>query len=423
MLDIKLIRDEPERVRAALARRGIEPPIDEVLKADGERRACQARIDELRAEQKRAGKDVARLAGGEKQALLDKLKGLSDEIAALGEREAGHAAELRRLLLQIPNLPYDGAPEGASDEDNVELRTWGTPPAFDFEPKDHLDLGTALGMIDVERAARTSGSRFAYLTGHGALLWQALVRFAFDVLQAEGFVPVAPPVLVRREAMEGTGFLPTDEQQIYKTADDDLYLVGTSEVPLAALHMDELLDPGALPIRYAGVSSCFRREAGTHGRDTRGIFRTHQFEKVEMFVFADPAVSWDEHDRLIAIEERILRDLELPYRAVDVCTGELGAPAARKVDLEAWFPGQGRYREVTSCSNTTDYQARRLDCRIRSASGTAPVHTLNGTAVTSSRHVAAILENHQRADGSVLLPDALRGYVTGDGAYLPHAGA
>src|SRR4029077_15813258 len=325
--------------------------------------------------------------------------------------EAAAAAEENHGLLESPNIPHHSVPPGASDDDNVELYRVLEPRNFDFKPKDHLDIGEALGIIDVERGARTSGSRFAYLKGQGVLLWSALSRYVLDLLAAEAFTPVAPPVLVRREAMEGTGFLPTDEQQIYKTADDDLYLVGTSEVPLAALHMGEMLDTGALPLRYAGISTCFRREAGAHGRDTRGIFRLHQFEKVEMFSFVRAADSSEEHDRLIAIEESILRAPGLPYRAVNVCAGELGAPAAKKVDLEAWFPGQKRYREVTSCSNTTDYQARRLNCRIKTERGSEFVHTLNGTAATSSRHIAAILENHQRADGSVGVPKVLVPYT------------
>ena len=411
MLDLKQIRDDPDGVRAALARRGGTPPIDELLAADEARRAAQKKIDDLRAEQKTAGKDVAKLKGDEKAALLERLGGLKDEIGALQDQETAHAATVRDLLLAIPNIPHDEVPAGADDEDNRELRVVGDIPTFDFEVKDHLDLGVALGIIDIERAARASGSRFAYLKGAGALLWSGLVRYVLQRLANEGFTPVVPPVLVRREAMEGTGFFPTDEQQIYKTAEDDLYLVGTSEVPLAALHMDEIIDAADLPLRYTGVSACFRREAGTHGRDTRGIFRLHQFEKVEMFAFVHPDESWAEHERLIAIEESILQDLEIPYRAVDVCTGELGAPAARKIDLEAWFPGQERYREVTSCSNTTSYQARRLDCRFRDGSGTTFVHTLNGTAATSSRHVAVLLELNQRDDGSVGIPQALRPHV------------
>lgn len=410
MLDLKVVREDPEGVRRALLRRGTAPPIDELLETDARRRATQAKLDELRAEQKKAGKDVAALDGDAKQELLGRLKTLSDDIAGLEREQSSAAAELSRLLLAIPNIPHESVPEGTSDEENVELRRWGTPRAFDFEPKDHLDLGEALGILDMDRGSRTSGSRFGYLKGEAMLLWLALVRFALDRLATEGFTPVLPPVLVRREAMEGTGFLPTDEQQIYKTADDDLYLVGTSEVPLAALHMSEMLDAAALPLRYCGLSSCFRREAGAHGRDTRGIFRLHQFEKVEMFSFVRPEDSWDEHERLVAIEESILQALGLPYRAVVVCAGELGASAAKKVDLEAWFPGQQRYREVTSCSNTTDYQARRLGCRIRTEGGPRFVHTLNGTAVTSSRHLSAIIENFQREDGSIEVPDALRSY-------------
>jgi seryl-tRNA synthetase len=411
MLDLKLIREDPDAVRAALARRGGTFPIDELIEIDARRRAVQARLDEMRAERKKGDKLIAKMQGAEKQELLDRLKGLSDQIASLEQEQAATAAELNRMLLEIPNIPHESVPEGASDDDNVELYRVGEPPVFDFEPKDHLDIGEALGIIDVERGARTSGSRFAYLKGAGALLWLALSRYVLELLATEGFTAVVPPVLVRREAMEGTGFLPTDEQQIYKTADDDLYLVGTSEVPLAAMHMGEVLDAESLPIHYAGVSTCFRREAGAHGRDTRGIFRLHQFEKVEMYSFVRGSESWAEHDRLIAIEESILRALELPYRAVNVCAGELGAPAAKKVDLEAWFPGQQRYREVTSCSNTTDYQARRLNCRIRTDHGSEFVHTLNGTAVTSSRHIAAILENHQREDGSVVVPKALTRYT------------
>ena len=411
MLDLKQIRDDPDGVRAALARRGGAFPIDEVVEADRARRAAQARLDELRAERKRGDKEVSRLKGTEKEALLSKQKRLADEVTSLMNQEKQLALDLDGLLLQIPNIPHESVPEGTSDDDNVELYKVGETTSFDFEPKDHLDVGEALGIIDMERGARTSGSRFGYLVGAGAILWQSLSRFVLDTLTAEGLTPVVPPVLVRREAMEGTGFLPTDEQQIYKTADDDLYLAGTSEVPLAAMHMGEQLDAAALPIRYAGVSTCFRREAGAHGRDTRGIFRLHQFEKVEMFSFVRPTESWEEHDRLIAVEESILRALELPYRAVNVCSGELGAPAAKKVDLEAWFPGQQRYREVTSCSNTTDYQARRLNCRVKTEHGTVFVHTLNGTAATSSRHIAAIIENHQRADGSVVIPKVLTPYT------------
>jgi seryl-tRNA synthetase len=409
MLDLKLIRSDPNEVRAAIARRGIDAPIDRVLELDEQRRAAQTRADELRKEQKEQSKEVPRLKGGDREKAIARAKELSDEIAELEREESALAAELRALLLEIPNLPHHSAPDGQTDEDNLVLHHWREPRRFDFEPRDHLDLGTALGIIDAESAARTSGSRFAYLKREGAVLSMAMARFALDRVRARGFTVVIPPVLVRREAMEGTGFLPTDEAQIYRIADDELYLAGTSEVPLAALHMDEILDPNVLPVRYTAFSTCFRREAGAHGRDVRGIFRVHQFDKVEMFSFVHPDESWQEHERIIEIEEEILEELELPYQTVNVCTGELGAPASKKIDLEAWFPGQQRYREVTSCSNTTDYQARRLSCRFRTEQGTSFVHTLNGTAI-AGRHLAAILENYQESDGSVGIPTALWPY-------------
>jgi seryl-tRNA synthetase len=411
MLDIKLIRDEPGTVKAALVKRHADPAsVDEVLAIDERRRALQHRSDELRAEQKRAGKDVAKLQGAEKQALLARLKEISDEIAAADAERARLESEQRALLLRIPNIPDDSVPSGESEDDNVELRTWGTLREFDFDARDHLDLGEALGVIDTERAARASGSRFAYLKGAAALLWMGLSRFALETAGKHGHTPVLPPVLVRREAMEGTGFFPAAEDQIYHLEKDDLYLVGTSEVPLAAMHMDEILPGDALPLRYVATSSCFRREAGAAGKDTRGIFRLHQFEKVEMFVFCEPERSWEEHEKLVAIEEEILQALKLPYRAMLLCTADLSAPSAKTIDLEAWFPSQRRYRETTSCSNTTDFQARRLNARMRNADGTRVVHTLNGTVATSSRHIAAILENCQRADGSVEVPDVLRPY-------------
>jgi seryl-tRNA synthetase len=339
------------------------------------------------------------------------MKQLSEEIKATAAEEEKTAEQLRSLLLEVPNLPHESVPEGAGDESNEEIRTVGSPPAFDFEPRDHLAIGEVLGIIDVERAAKVSGSRFAYLLGQATVLELALVRFAVDRLGTHGFTPVVPPVLVRREAMEGTGFLPTDEQQIYRLADDELYLVGTSEVSIAAMHQDEFLDASRLPLRYCGISTCFRREAGAYGKDTRGIFRVHQFDKVEMFSFALPGTSWPEHEFLLARQEEIFGALEVPYRVVNVCAGELGASAAKKYDVEAWMPGQDVYREVTSCSNCTDYQARRLQCRIRTESGPQLVHTLNGTAIAVGRAIIAVIENHQQADGTVAIPDALRPYT------------
>jgi seryl-tRNA synthetase len=410
MLDIRLIREEPERVRAALERRGGEYSIDEVLSLDARRRKLQTDLDNMRAEQKEVSKQVGKAAKEERDSILARAKAMSEEVKALEGEESAVAAELHELMLRIPNLPHESAPDGASDDDNVELRRWGLPPAFDFDVRDHLEIGTALDIIDMERAARTSGSRFAYLKREAAILEMSLMRFALDQLVAKGFIPVVPPVLVRRGAMEATGFLPTDEAQIYKTADDDLYLVGTSEVALASLHMSEFLDAADLPLRYAGYSTCFRREAGTYGKDTRGIFRVHQFNKVEMFSFTTPEKSWEEHEFLISVEEEILQALNIPYRAVNVAAGELGPSAAKKVDLEGWLPGQAQYRELTSCSNATDYQARRLGTRIRTEDGAVQVHTLNGTAMTD-RFLIAIMENNQRADGGVHIPHVLVPYT------------
>lgn len=411
MIDLRLVREDPEYVKAALARRGMEPRIDELLEIDARRRDAQTRLGALRARQKRVGKEVPRLEGDAKQKLLDELKELSDDIKRLQAEEDSASVELTKLLLEIPNLPHESVPDGAGDENSVELRQWGLPPAFDFPVRDHLEIGQGLDILDTQRASKVSGARFAYIKGKGALLELALVRFVVDKLGHHGFGPVIPPVLVRREAMEGTGFLPTDEQQIYKLADDDLYLVGTSEVSIAAMHQDEFIDIEGLPLRYAGISTCFRREAGAYGKDTRGIFRVHQFDKVEMFSFAHPDASWNEHEFLLACQEEIFQALEIPYRVVNICAGELGASAAKKYDIEAWLPGQAAYREVTSCSNCTDYQARRLKTRFRTESGPQLLHTLNGTAIAVGRAIVALLENHQRADGSVEIPHGLRHYT------------
>jgi seryl-tRNA synthetase len=310
------------------------------------------------------------------------------------------------LLAALPNLAEDAAPAGGED-DAVELRRVGDPPRFGFPVRDHVELATAAGALDMEAAARVSGARFAYLLGPLVRLQMALVGLALDHLDANGFTPVIPPVLVREEAMYATGFFPTDRASIYETAQDDLYLVGTSEVPLAGLHGDEILSEDGLPLRYGGISTCFRREAGAAGRDTRGIFRVHQFDKVEMFSFVLPEDSPAEHLRILAVQEAILQAIEVPYRVIDIAAGDLGASAARKFDTEAWMPGQDAYREVTSCSNCTDYQARRLRTRVKRQGGTQPVHTLNGTAVAVGRTIIAVLENHQREDGTVVLPAAL----------------
>ncbi len=353
------------------------------------------------AQAKRAGEEATE-AIAESNALADEIKALEQELSEIERR-------IEELLVELPNLPDPSAPDGMTEDDAELVRVVGEPPKFEFEPRDHLEIGTALDLIDMESAARASGSRFAYLKGELALLELALVQYAMRKLAGHGFRPVIPPVLVREEPMFWTGFLPTDRAQIYEVAGDDLYLVGTSEVSLAALHADQIVSADDLPLRYAGFSTCFRREAGAGGKDTRGIFRVHQFDKVEMFSFVEPSTSRDEHERLLAIEEEILQDLEIPYRVVNVAAGDLGASAAKKYDCEAWLPGQGRYRELTSTSNTTDYQARRLRCRFRAPEGGSPlpVHTLNGTAVAAGRTLLAIMENHQLPGGGFRVPAAL----------------
>ncbi len=336
-------------------------------------------------------------------ALKSELKELEPQLTELDERRD-------ELLASLPNIPEPEAPDGETEEDNVTLREVGDRPDFDFEPVDHLDLAQRHGWIEMEAAANTSGSRFAYLMGDLVMIEFALVRFAMELIRGEGFEPTVPPVLVRERALFGTGVFPGDREMIYEVPTDELFLVGTSEVSLASLHADQIMELSDLPKRYGGFSTCFRREAGAAGRDTRGIFRVHQFDKVEMFSFVEPEASHEEHERLLAIQEGILGALELPYRVVDVAVGDLGAPAARKFDCEAWIPSQERYREVTSCSNTTDYQARRLSARYRPSQGESPepVHTLNGTAVAVGRTLIAVLENRQRGDGSVELPVALQ---------------
>jgi seryl-tRNA synthetase len=418
MLDLKLIRSDPERVKAALARRGAAAQVDELLGLDARRRELLPEVENAQAERKALSKQIgeAKQAGEGAEELMATVQALKERIEA-GKAELEKVdRELGDLALALPNLPDPDAPDGMTEEDAVVVREVGKRPEFEFEPRDHLEIGTALDLIEMEAAARLSGSRFAYLKGDLVLLELALVRFAVELARAEGHEPVVPPVLVREEALEGTGFLPGDRDQIYEVPRDELFLVGTSEVALAGLHADEILDAAALPLRYCGFSTCFRREAGAAGRDTRGIFRVHQFDKVEMFSFVEPSQSAAEHERLLAIEERILSELEIPYRVVNVAVGDLGAPAAKKYDCEAWIPSQGRYRELTSCSNTTDYQARRLGARYRPAEGEAPrpVHTLNGTALAVGRTMIALIENRQERDGGFTLPNTLHRFGSPD---------
>jgi len=414
MLDLKLIRSDPERIKRALARRGAGDEVDALLALDARRRELLPEIEGAQAERKTLSKQIgeAKQRGGDAAEQMEAVQGLKEQIET-GKAELEEVeTELDRVAAALPNLPDPDAPDGMTEEDAVVLREVGERPRFDFEPRDHLEIGTELGLIDMESAARLSGSRFAYLKGDLVLLELALVRFAIDLVRAEGHEPVVPPVLVREEALYGTGFLPGDRDQIYEVPKDELFLVGTSEVALAGLHADEVLAAERLPLRYAGFSPCFRREAGAAGRDTRGIFRVHQFDKVEMFSFVEPSQSAAEHERLLAIEERILAELEIPYRVVNVAAGDLGAPAAKKYDCEAWIPSQGRYRELTSCSNTTDYQARRLACRYRPHEDEAPevVHTLNGTAVAVGRTMIALIENRQEREGGFTLPTILHSY-------------
>jgi len=416
VIDLRLLRDDPDRVRASQRARGEDPDlVDTLLAADEQRRASLTRFQSLRAEQKAFGRQVAGASGDEKAALVEKAQALAAEVKA-AEAEANDAeAALGRLQLEISNVIEDGVPAGGED-DYVVLEHVGRPRDFaaeGFEPLDHVELGRMLRAIDVERGAKVSGSRFYYLTGIGALLEFALVQLAIEQAVGAGLTPVIPPSLVRPRAMEGTGFLGQAADNVFYLERDDLYLVGTSEVALAAYHMDEILEADQLPLRYAGYSPCYRREAGSHGRDTRGIFRVHWFDKVEMFVFCQPEDARDEHMRLLGWEKEFLGKLELPYRVIDTAAGDLGASAARKFDCEAWIPSHGRYRELTSASNCTEFQARRLNIRTRDGEGTRPVATLNGTLCATTRTIVALLENHQQADGSVLVPTALRPYLGG----------
>jgi seryl-tRNA synthetase len=413
LLDIKRIRDDPDPFRAALARRNLADAVDRLLKADERRRSLTARVEELRAAQNRTSKAIGAAQGEEKQKLIDEVAKVSSELKELEPQLAEAEEELNGLLAETPNVPHESAPDGFTEEDAVEVsRNHEQPPMFDFEPRDHAELGEMLGVLDTERGARTSGSRFVYLMGDLVFVQFALMRHAMDVVVEKGFSPMIPPVLVREDAMYGTGFLPTEAVNLYVTREDELYLVGTSEVPLAAFHLGEIVEEADLPIRYAGYSSCFRREAGSYGKDLGGMFRVHQFDKVEMFAFCTPESSWDEHERILAIEEEIMGNLEIPYRVVNIAAGDLGGAAAKKYDIEGWLPGQGRYRELTSCSNTTDYQARRMQTRVRRSGGDVEVlHTLNGTATAIGRTLIAILENHQRADGSVEIPERLHPYL------------
>ena len=420
MIDPKVLRDEPDRVRAAQAKRGLSAEsVDRALAADAARREAIATFEALRAEQKQSGRLVAQAQGEEKQALLGQVKELAGRVKEAETAQGAAEEEWSEALKAIPNPAADEAPAGGEDDYTV-LEHIGTPRDFaaeGFEPRDHIELGRILGAIDLERGAKVSGSRFYFLTGVGAQLEFALVNLAMDLARGWGFTQVIAPSLVKPRAMDGTGFLGQAADDVYRIEGEDLYLVGTSEVPMAAYHSDEILDGGSLPKRYAAFSPCFRKEAGSHGKDTKGIIRVHWFDKVEMFVYTTVEESYAEHQRLLAWEKEFLDQLELAYRVIDTAAGDLGLSAQRKFDCEAWIPTQGRYRELTSTSNCTDFQARRLDIRIRGdqAAGQGNVHaaTLNGTLTAIPRAIVAILETHQQADGSVVVPQALRPYLGG----------
>ena len=406
MIDPQLLKTNIEAIEENLRKRDLDIDLDKLKLLDESRRALKFESEKLRAEQKKLGKEIASASEKEKVTLLEKAEKISDKVKSLSEETQQKDEEFFDAWIKIPNIVNSSSPVGKTDEDNKEIKKVGEPKNIK-NPMTHLEIGENLGLIDVERASKISGSRFSYLFGDLVKIQFNLVSYTLNKLSEKGFNPTIPPVLVRENALFGTGFFPDDSDQVYEVQNDDLFLVGTSEVSLAALHTDEIIDIKSLPLRYAGYSTCFRREAGTYGKDTSGIFRVHQFDKVEMFSFCDPEKSNEEHEQILAIEEEILKDLEIPYRVVDVCTGDLGASAAKKYDIEAWIPSQQKYREVTSCSNTTDFQARRLNMRTKNEDGNTILHTLNGTALAVGRILIALLENNQQPDGSVTFSDDL----------------
>ena len=406
MLDSQILKSNLDTFNENLEKRGLSIDVDHLVDLDEKRRKAKFEAEQIRAEQNKLGKDIAKADENEKEELLKKASELSNNFKVLSEKAEKEEKEFLDHWIKIPNIIDPSSPVGSTDEDNKEIKKIGDIKEFK-NTKNHLEIGETLGLINVEKAAEVSGSRFSYIFGDLVKIEFNLVSYVLDKLSNKGFLPTVPPVLVREKALFGTGFFPDDAEQVYEIQNDELYLVGTSEVSLAALHGDEILELDSLPLRYAGFSTCFRREAGTYGKDTTGIFRVHQFDKVEMFSFCDPEKSKEEHEYLLSVEEEILNDLEIPYRVVDVCSGDLGASAAKKYDIEAWMPSQNNYREVTSCSNTTDYQARRLNIRTKKDKDTSLIHTLNGTALAVGRILIALIENNQQEDGSVEFSDEL----------------
>ena len=410
MLDPALLKENIEILKLNISRRNLDVDIDLLIELNEERKKLRFEAEQKRSNQKELGKEIANADKEKKEALLNKASELSSEVKSLFEKVDQKDEEFLNQWIKIPNIISDSSPDGKSDSDNKEIKKIGDIKEIK-NPKDHLEIASKLNLIDVEKASEVSGSRFAYLFGDLVKIEFNLVSWALNMLSEKGFTPTVPPVLVRENALYGTGFFPDDAEQVYEIPNDDLFLVGTSEVPLAALHTNEILNIKELPIRYAGFSTCFRREAGTYGKDTTGIFRVHQFDKVEMFSFCDPSKSEEEHEFILSVEEELLQALEIPYRVVDVCAGDLGASAAKKFDIEAWIPSQNTYREVTSCSNTTDYQARRLNIRAKNEEKTSVLHTLNGTAIAVGRILIALIENNQNEDGSVEFSDDLAAII------------
>ena len=404
MLDPALLKNDLETLKLNISRRNLNVDIDFLINLNEERKKLRFEAEQKRSEQKEIGKEIATADDKSKENLLSQTSNISNEVKSLFEKDDQKDEEFFNNWVKIPNIISETSPDGKSDSDNLEIKKIGNIKEMK-NPRDHLEIASKLNLIDVEKASEVSGSRFAYLFGDLVKIEFNLVSWALNKLSAKGFTPTVPPVLVRENALYGTGFFPDDAEQVYEIPNDDLFLVGTSEVPLAALHTNEILNIKNLPLRYAGFSTCFRREAGTYGKDTTGIFRVHQFDKVEMFSFCDPVKSKEEHEFILSVEEELLQALEIPYRVVDVCAGDLGASAAKKFDIEAWIPSQNTYREVTSCSNTTDYQARRLNIRAKDEGSTSVLHTLNGTAIAVGRILIALIENNQNTDGSVVFSD------------------
>ena len=404
MLDPAILKDNLEVLESNISRRNIDIDVNHLISLNEERKSLRFNAEQKRSQQKELGKQIANADKNEKEELLNKASELSDEVKLLFEQVDKKDEEFLSQWVKIPNLISKTSPDGKSDKDNLEIKKVGKVKEIS-NPKDHLEIASQLNLIDVEKASEVSGSRFAYLFGDLVKIEFNLVSWALNKLSEKGFTPTVPPVLVRENALYGTGFFPDDAEQVYEIPNDDLYLVGTSEVPLAALHANEIINMEELPIRYAGFSTCFRREAGTYGKDTTGIFRVHQFDKVEMFSFCNPEKSEEEHEFILSVEEELLQSLEIPYRVVDVCAGDLGASAAKKYDIEAWIPSQNTYREVTSCSNTTSFQARRLNIRAKSEGETSILHTLNGTAIAVGRILIALIENNQTEEGKVVFSE------------------